>query len=211
MPEPSNSVASLRSALLVALALAGFHSAAVNTTSAADPNPLTETDVFLSGSDGYHTFRIPSLIIAKDGTLLAFAEGRKNGRSDSGDIDLVLRRSKNNGRTWTPLEIVVDDRGNTVGNPCPVVDRSTGVICLLVTRNLGADDQKQIMAGSSTGSRTVLALNSSDNGVTWSKPVDITPTVKEPGWGWYATGPGVGIQLSSGRLLVPCDHSVLPS
>jgi len=183
----------------------------VRPAHAVNTQPPVETDVFVSGTEGYHTFRIPSLIVAPNGALLAFAEGRKKGRSDTGDIDLVLRRSKDNGRTWSKLEVIVDDEGNTIGNPCPVVDRSTGVIWLLLTRNLGADHQKQIMAGKSTGSRTVLVTSSDDNGLTWNKPVDITPTAKEPGWGWYATGPGVGIQLASGRLLIPCDHSILPS
>jgi sialidase-1 len=193
---------------IVAIAALSF---GVQSARAAAVEAPVETDVFVSGTNGYHTFRIPSLIVAKDGTLLAFAEGRKQGRSDTGDIDLVLRSSKDNGRSWSKLDVIVDDDGNTVGNPCPVVDRSTGVIWLLLTRNLGADHQKQIMAGRSTGSRTVLVTSSSDNGVTWNKPVDITPTVKEPGWGWYATGPGVGIQLVSGRLLIPCDHSIIPS
>jgi len=203
---------------IAALIFAGIQGAAI-----ADENPSVaapastekhapvETDVFVSVADSYHTFRIPSLLVAKDGTLLAFAEGRKTGRSDTGDIDLVSRRSKDGGRTWSPLEVVVDDLQNTVGNPCPVLDRQTGVIWLLLTRNLGQDKQKEIMAGKSTGTRTVLAMSSSDHGATWTKPVDITPAVKEPGWGWYATGPGVGIQLSSGRLLIPCDHSVVPS
>lgn len=205
------SVRTVAIVLSAAIIICGLHSAAVRSINAAEVETPIETDVFVSGTSGYHTFRIPSLIVAKNGALLAFAEGRKKSRSDTGDIDLVLRRSKDNGRTWSPLEVIVDDEANTVGNPCPVVDQSTGFIWLLLTRNPGVDDQKQIMAGKSTGSRTVLVTCSRDNGLTWDKPVDITQTVKDANWGWYATGPGVGIQLASGRLVIPCDHSVLPT
>src|SRR5687767_1038259 len=113
-------------------------------------------DVFVSGQEGYHTFRIPSLLLTPKGTLLAFAEGRKNGRSDSGHIDLVLKRSTDSGRTWSAIEVVASDAPNTIGNPCPVVDRETGTIWLLLTRNLGQETEKEIIAGKSKESRRVL-------------------------------------------------------
>jgi sialidase-1 len=166
-------------------------------------------DVFVSGQEGYHTFRIPSLLLTAKGTLLAFAEGRKNGRSDSGHIDLVLKRSTDSGRTWSAIEVVASDAPNTIGNPCPVIDRETGTIWLLLTRNLGEDMERQIIAGTSKDTRRVLVISSNDDGASWSKPVDITASAKLPEWTWYATGPGVGIQLKSGRLLIPCDHRVL--
>src|SRR5688572_9034544 len=166
-------------------------------------------DVFVSGQEGYHTFRIPSLLVTARGTLLAFAEGRKNGRADSGHIDLVLKRSTDGGQTWSALSIVASEAPNTIGNPCPVVDRESGTIWLLLTRNLGHETEKEIIAGKSKDSRRVLVCSSSDDGVSWSKPLDITASTKLPDWTWYATGPGVGIQLKSGRLLIPCDHRVL--
>src|SRR5574341_946872 len=83
-----------------------------------------EVAVFTAGESGYHTFRIPAVILTPQGTLLAFAEGRKKGTSDSGDIDLVLRRSTDGGKTWSAIEVVADDGPNTIGNPCPVVDRT---------------------------------------------------------------------------------------
>src|SRR5262245_9565288 len=92
---------------------------------AAEP---VQTALFVSGQDGYHTYRIPSLIVSAKGTLLAFCEGRKNGRGDSGDIDLLLRRSFDMGKTWQKTQVIWNDEANTCGNPCPVVDRSTGVI-----------------------------------------------------------------------------------
>src|SRR4051812_13285526 len=84
--------------------------------------PPRTADVFLSGKEGYHTFRIPSLLVTPRGTVLAFCEGRKKGRGDSGDIDVVLKRSRDGGATWGPLQVIADDGANTVGNPCPVVD-----------------------------------------------------------------------------------------
>jgi len=176
---------------------------------AAAPSPAAPVDVFVGGQDGYHTYRIPSLLLTPKGTLLAFAEGRKTGRADSGEIDLVLKRSIDNGRTWSALQIVASDSPNTIGNPCPVVDRSTGTIWLPMTHNLGVDREGDILAGKSKGTRSVLISSSTDDGQTWTKPQDITSDVKPKDWTWYATGPGVGIQLKSGRLLIPCDHRVL--
>jgi sialidase-1 len=167
--------------------------------------------VFVAGQEGYHTFRIPALIVSAKGTVLAFCEGRRDSRSDTGDIDLVLKRSFDGGRTWGPLQVVADDGPHTIGNPCPVVDQKTGTIWLPLTRNAGEDTQKQIEAGTGRESRTVWMSRSTDDGATWGRPVNITSAVKRPDWSWYATGPGCGIQLASGRLLIPCDHRVLGS
>jgi len=169
---------------------------------------VKQMDIFEAGKDGYHTYRIPAVIVTLKGTVLAFCEGRKNSSSDTGDIDVVLKRSLNNGATWQPMQIVADDGPNTIGNPCPVVDRDTGTIWLPLTRNLGSDTEDRIKAGTSEESRTVWVAKSTDDGVTWSKPQEITKTAKLPNWTWYATGPGVGIQLRSGRLVIPCDNAV---
>jgi sialidase-1 len=177
------------------------------TACPAQQAAVRQVDVFVSGADGYHTFRIPSVVVTPKGTLLAFCEGRKNSRSDTGDIDLVLRRSTDGGATWGPLQVVWDDGPNTVGNPCPVVERKSGAIRLPLTRNLGVDKQSEIVAGTSKGTREVWITSSTDDGATWSRAVEITAQVKPPNWTWYATGPGVGIQLAGGRLVIPCDHS----
>ncbi|MGV3723296.1 MAG: sialidase family protein [Actinomycetota bacterium] len=169
---------------------------------------IDQRDVFVAGTEGYHTFRIPAVIRTKRDTLLAFCEGRKGGRGDSGDIDTVLKRSTDGGKSWSPLQVVWDEGANTVGNACPVVDRTTGVIWLLLTRNLGHDTETEIINRTAERSREVWVCKSADDGVTWSKPVDITATAKAPDWTWYATGPGVGIQLKNGRMLIPCDHNV---
>lgn len=169
---------------------------------AADP---VQEPVFAAGEGGYNTYRIPSVIATPKGTLLAFCEGRKNNRGDAGDIDLVLRRSTDGGKTWGKTQVVWDEADNTCGNPCPVIDAKTGTVWLLMTHNLRTDTEAAIVSGKSKGSRTVWVTSSTDDGATWAKPVEITKTVKKPEWTWYATGPGVGIQLKSGRLLIPCD------
>lgn len=166
--------------------------------------------LFESGKNGYNTFRIPAILTTMKGSLLAFAEGRKNGSSDTGDIDLVMKRSDDNGKTWSELSVIWDDGMNVCGNPAPVQDRLTGNIYLLSTWNLGSDREPEIIKEKSTDTRRVFVLVSSDNGSTWSKPKEITGFVKKPGWTWYATGPGHGIQLKRGarknRLVIPCDH-----
>lgn len=166
--------------------------------------------LFESGTNGYNTFRIPAIITTLKGTLLAFAEGRKNGSSDSGDIDLVMRRSEDNGKTWGGLVVIRDDGMNVCGNPAPVQDMVTGKIFLLSTWNLGSDNEPEIIKGISTDTRRVFIMASSDDGRTWSEPIEITGSVKQDNWTWYATGPCHGIQVRKGefrnRLIIPCDH-----
>ena len=192
------------------LLLAGVTAASLFLLACCAQGPQTH-DLFVSGADGYHTYRIPSLILTKNDTLLAFCEGRKTGRGDTGDIDLLLKRSTDRGKTWSMQKIVRDDGPNTCGNPCPVIDRSTATIWLLTTWNLGGDREKSITSGTSKDTRRVFITRSTDDGRTWSEHVDITASTKRSHWRWYATGPGVGIQLArgknKGRLVVPCDHS----
>jgi sialidase-1 len=195
------------SALAAVLALAAIAARGVDVDIDQTSSPPWQIDVYVAGQDGYHTYRIPSLIVTAKGTLLAFAEARKAGSADSGDIDLVVKRSRDNGATWSQVQVVADDGPNTVGNPCPVLDRRTGAIWLLTTRNAGDDREKDIIAGTSKSSRTVWVMKSTDDGLTWSTPIDITHDVKKPDWTWYATGPGVGIQTRSGRLVIPANHA----
>jgi sialidase-1 len=163
----------------------------------------TTTVVFQSGRDGYHTYRIPAIVRATNGDLLAFAEGRKNGPGDHGDIDIVLKRSSDSGRTWGPMQLVQDEWASPtanvwIGNPTPVVDTMDrahpGRIWLAFTRS----------------NARVFATSSDDHGQTWSKRRDISATAMRPTWGWYATGPVHGIQLErgkhAGRLIIPSDH-----
>ncbi|MEM6931103.1 MAG: sialidase family protein, partial [Myxococcota bacterium] len=177
---------------------------------AGGPSPPDPVTVWASGEDGYHTYRIPAIVRSPSGDLLAFCEGRRGGRGDSGDIDLLLRRSTDDGGSWGESRVLWDDGDNVCGNPCPVVDEATGRIHLLATRNLGRDHEREIIDGTSEGTRTVWVLTSDDGGATWSEPREVTPSTKRADWTWYATGPGVGIRLTrgahAGRLVVPCDH-----
>ncbi|MCA9007634.1 MAG: exo-alpha-sialidase [Planctomycetaceae bacterium] len=175
-------------------------------------NSVTQTSVFVRGEAGYHAFRIPALLTTPEGTLLAFAEARKNNLNDSGNIDLVLKRSQDKGKTWSELSVIWDDGENTCGNPCPVVDESTGRIWLPLTWNHGKDHAKQIRDQSGQDTRRVYMSYSDDDGVIWKQPYEVTESTKKPEWTWYATGPGNGIQLTQGkfkgRLVIPCDHNV---
>ncbi|MFE5320942.1 exo-alpha-sialidase [Paenibacillus sp. NPDC056579] len=174
----------------------------------ADTEPYYRNmDLYAAGTEGYHTFRIPSDLTTSSGTLLAFAEGRKNSASDTGDIDLVLKRSFDEGRTWQPLQIVCNDGVNTCGNPTPVQDESTGRIWLFMTHNYGEDTIEEINNGTSRGVRTIWSSYSDDEGATWSAPVNRFNEVQQPNTRWDATGPGIGIQLRhgphKGRLVIP--------
>ncbi|MCC6698398.1 MAG: exo-alpha-sialidase [Candidatus Hydrogenedentes bacterium] len=167
------------------------------------------TPLFQAGDGGVDTYRIPALAITTKGTLLAFCEARWKSSSDTGNIDLVMRRSTDNGATWEPMATLVNDGDSVCGNPCPIVDQKTGDIILLITKNIGSEHQDQIMRGEASP-RTPWMLRSADDGVTWSAPVDISAQARKPDWRWYATGPGHGIQLTGGRLVAPCDHSTGP-
>ena len=170
----------------------------------------TQTKLFISGQKGYHTYRIPALAVTTKGTVLAFCEGRKNTSNDTGDIAMLLKRSTDNGRSWSEQQVIWDDAGNTCGNPCPVVDRETGTVWLLMTWNRGDNPEPQIIEQESEDTRRAFVTYSEDDGVTWAAPKEITGDVKKPKWTWYATGPGAGIQIEhgpyKGRLVVPCDH-----
>ncbi|MGW1585673.1 sialidase family protein [Streptomyces sp. NPDC002386] len=171
---------------------------------------------YTAGQGGYDTYRVPAAVVTGRGTVLAFAEGRHDGAGDSGDIDVVLRRSTDGGCTWGPLTVVAAGRGDTRGNPAPVVDPRTGTVVLVTTYNSGAVTEAQIMRGEVTSaqSRRVFVQRSRDDGRHFTPPRDITTAVKPPRWRWYATGPGHALAVTrgphAGRLLVPADHSAAP-
>ena len=172
---------------------------------------INERVIFRSGEEGYSNYRIPSLITTKSGSLLAFCEARKDHRGDSGNIDLVVKRSTDGGKTWSPPLVVWDEGDHTAGNPCPVIDQRTGRIINIVCWNLATDHGRDLHAGTSVNTRRVYQTHSDDDGLTWSEPKEITLMVKEPSWWWYATGPGIGIQLQKGphkgRLIIPANHT----
>lgn len=181
------------------------------TATATAQTNLEMSVVFTARENGYHTYRIPAIVVTTNGTVLAFCEGRKKSRSDTGDIDLLVKRSTDGGRTWGAQQLIWSDDENTCGNPTPVVDQATGIIWLLTTWNSGVDKEKEIDQRGSRNTRRPFVINSTDDGLTWSRPQEITASVKKKGWGWYATGPVNGIQLARGphrgRLVIPANHS----
>jgi sialidase-1 len=147
--------------------------------------------VYAPKAGEYASMRIPALVISKKGTLLAFCEGRINNASDWGDMNLLLRRSTDGGKTWGPYQVVAAKKtGGPAGNPAPVV-ADDGTIHLLYQRDYAFAYHTQ----------------STDDGLTWSAAEDITYAFDKikPQYNWnvLATGPGHAIQLKSGRLLVP--------
>lgn len=175
--------------------------------SAAEPF-LEKADLYEAGAEGYALYRIPGLVVTARGTVLAYCEARRTGKSDWDTIDILLRRSTDAGCTWSPRAKIADVPGPktknpvalaqkladpddvTYNNPVAIVDRDGTVhflFCLEYAR--------------------CFYLRSDDDGVTWSPPVEITAAFEafrpEYEWKVLATGPAHGIQLRTGRLVVP--------
>jgi sialidase-1 len=178
--------------------------AAVLPVFGADPF-VTHTDVFRSGVEGYNTYRIPAIVTAADGSLIAFAEGRKENGSDpgGGNINLVCKRSVDQGATWSALQ-VVDNPGEkwAASNPTPVLDRSNGRIWIAFNRwepGKGTDNSRPGTSNNQSWLRW-----SDDQGRTWSAPREITRDARDfDRWGAMFFGPGGAIQTRSGRLILP--------
>ena len=181
--------------------------------------------VFISGTDGYKSFRIPAIIKSSNNDLLAFCEGRVNSSGDFGDIDIVMKRSTDNGKTWTSISKVVNYDLLQAGNPAPVIDNTDpaypkGRIFLFY--NTGNNHEGEIRKGK--GVREVWYKTSIDNGLTWSDAVNITTQTHRPNypqvnatynfkedWRSYANTPGHGLQILNGlyrgRIFIAANHS----
>ncbi|MGW7817884.1 exo-alpha-sialidase [Streptomyces puniciscabiei] len=201
---PSGLRARLRTVLATALTTAALFLVPLATPQPAHARSPAATPEFeqrilfkASQDPGYTCFRIPAIVRTLDGTLLAFAEGRVLNCGDAADIDIVLRRSTDGGRTWGPLQVVNEGAGDTHGNPAPIVDRATGRVWLAETYNTGRSDSASC---SIPCDRTPHLQYSDDDGRTWSVPRDLSPEILPADWNsWYATGPAHGIQLTRGR------------
>jgi sialidase-1 len=181
--------------------------------------------VFVSGTEGYKSFRIPAIIKAPNGDLLAFCEGRVNGSGDFGNIKIVLKRSSDNGKTWTALQVVASNDSLQAGNPAPVVDYTDPRFAegrIFLFYNTGNGHEGELRKGK--GHRDVLYKTSIDNGKTWREPVDITTQVNrinqpqinplwnfKEDWRTYANTPGHALQFEEGkykgRIYVAANHS----
>lgn len=185
----------------------------------------TSVPVFISGNEGHKSYRIPAIIGLSNGVLLAFAEGRVNGSGDFGDINIVLKRSTDQGSTWSPISTVVDYDNLQAGNPAPVVDLSDPIYPkgrIFLFYNTGNNHEGEVRKGN--GLREVWYKTSTDEGRSWSEPVNITLQVHKPyqpntnptyhfkeDWRHYANTPGHAMQFASkpykGRIYVAANHS----
>lgn len=187
-----------------------------------------ETVVFKSGTEGHKSYRIPAIVTLPAGELLAFAEGRVNNSADFGDINIVMKRSSDKGKTWSDLIMLVDQTSLQAGNPAPVIDIQDpaypkGVVYLFY--NTGNNHENEIRKGN--GVREVWFIRSFDLARTWSEPVNITSMVHKPlqpginatynfkeDWRSYANTPGHAMQFQKGkykgRMLIPANHSAGP-
>ncbi|MEU3623110.1 neuraminidase [Amycolatopsis coloradensis] len=179
-------------AALVAIAAVGA-SPATSLAAPAASAAVGNTVVYKEKTEGYDCFRIPAVVKANNGELLAFAEARKGGATfcnDSGDIDLVVKRSADNGKSWSAAKVVIEGFGDTKGNPTPIVVPSTGRIVLLsVMECVKNPDCNRIP-------RVSL---SDDHGKTWTAPKVLTTQLGfSAAPDWLATGPSHGIVLTRG-------------
>ncbi|MFI9719682.1 exo-alpha-sialidase [Streptomyces sp. NPDC052396] len=193
-------IATALAGLLLALTPQPMRAMAAGTGQPPAPRPEFEQRVlFKAGQEpgfDYACYRIPAIVTTGKGTLLAFAEGRKDNCGDATDIDLVVKRSTDGGHTWGPLRVVNAGHGDTHGNPAPVVDRRTGRIILASTYNQGRDDDQSCPVPCD---RTPHIQFSENDGISWSRPHEVTAQLRPAAWNsWYATGPGHGIQLTRG-------------
>jgi sialidase-1 len=181
--------------------------------------------VFISGTEGHKSYRIPAIIGMPNGDLLAFCEGRVNGAGDFGDINIVMKSSSNGGKNWSTLVTIVDADSLQAGNPAPVVDLTDPAFPqgrIFLFYNTGNNHEGEVRKGN--GLREVWYKTSIDNGKTWSKAVNITKEVHKPkqptvnpaynfaeDWRGYANTPGHAMQFNSGqfqgRIFVAANHS----
>ena len=187
-----------------------------------------EATVFNGGKEGHKIYRIPAILNLPNGDLLAFAEGRVNGSDDFGDVNLVMKRSQDQGLSWSKLDVLVDYDSLQAGNPAPVVDLSDpenpgGVVYLFF--NTGNNHEYDIRMN--RGVREVWMMRSLDLGESWETPVNITAQTHKPNnpdfnpdyvsiedWRHYANTPGHAFQFQNGkfkgRIYVAANHSVGP-
>jgi sialidase-1 len=179
-----------------------------------------ENQLFKNGTGLYVCYRIPAIIKTPQGTLMAFAEGRKTSCNDFGNVDILLRTSNDKGKHWTNSKIVANFGDLQAGNPAPVVDLydpdyPEGRIFLFY--NTGDVSEQDMRLGK--GTREVHFITSIDQGKTWSKPTNITNQVHfnsstgqaHRDWRTNATTPGHALQFKNtpyqGRIYVPANHS----
>ena len=192
--------------------LGGFLSVALTmTTVTGSEQGLDYVDVYTAGMNGYHCYCIPTIEVTPNGTLLAFSEGRLQDDEDPGmlatqDVDLILKRSTDGGRTWSEMEIFANPgKFWSAANASTVVDRDTGKVWVIYLR--GKPGRNTLTSRPGTYDTMTIARWSDDNGMTWSDPIDLTAiarNMQDENWTASCPGPGGGIQTRNGRLIIPC-------
>ncbi len=167
---------------------------------------LQQVDLWVQGGAGVHTYRIPALVETSSGTLIAVADARHDSARDlPAHISLVMRRSRDGGRTWERSRTLVAVNEGGVGDASLLLDRKTGRVWCFHAYGPPGIGFPTARPGATTGPAAlqVHAMHSDDDGATWSVPVDITPQIKDARWyAMFATS-GTHIQTSKGRYLVP--------
>ena len=171
------------------------------------------SDVFSSGKEDYNSIRIPSVVVTKNGVVLAFAEGRA-AAADQAENNIILKRSTDAGRTWGPLQLLHDDGKNSLNNPTAVVEQESGRVFLMYQRIPAHLKERSTSISTGYDGTNVyrnLLIWSDDDGATWSRPLDVTRTTKrQTNATTIASGPGIGIQLARGphrgRLIIPFNE-----
>lgn len=177
-------------------------------TSAAAPATMEKLDLFEAGSGGYVTYRIPGVVVTAKGSVLAYAEARQSGRGDWGTIDIVLRRSTDGGRTWSAPRVIAEVSGPKTKNPVAVAQG------LAPAGDVTYNNPVAIASRDGTVHflfcleyMRAFYMRSDDDGQTFRAPVEITQAFEgfrsEYAWKVLATGPGHGIEMRNGRLVVP--------
>lgn len=167
---------------------------------------IHRADLWKSGEGGVHTYRIPALIQTRSGMLIAVADARHDSAQDlPGRLSLVMRRSKDRGRTWEASRVIRSVEQGGVGDASLLLDRKTGRVWCFFAYGPPGIGFPTAKPGSVTGASTlqVHAMYTDDDGVKWSPPADITPQIKKPEWQAMFATSGMNIQTAKGRYLVP--------
>jgi len=168
--------------------------------------------------EGVHTYRIPGLVTSKKGTLLAVYDMRRNGAVDlQEDVDIGLSRSTDGGVSWEPMKVIMDmgewgglpENENGIGDPAILVDDESGTIWVAAVWAHGHPGERNWWA-SKPGMKPqetsqFMLTKSKDDGLTWSKPINITNQIKDPKWHLVLQGPGKGITMKDGTLVFPAQ------